>query len=417
VTVDRTAERAGAKRALIGSGLLLALAVGLANALNAVFQFGLARVLDRDQYSLLAALFAIVLIGAVPPLAFQATTARSVASSLAEGDDAGAGVYLRGTLRSALRWTAVLLALTAVLLPIAAALGLAHSLAVAATAATVAIALVIPVAWGGLQGAGRFRELSGATLLFAGTRLAVGIVIGVAGGSVGAVMLGVAAATAVTALLSLVPLRGLLAHGGEVPLPRHRLATIPNAAAAVGLTALTALATMDLLVAKLAFSGGEAGDYAAASVGARVLLLIPIAVTTVLFPRVATLRDRQRERTHLLAGLLAVGVTAAIVTSVLWTFAVPLIDLTFGAKYEDAASWLGPLSVAMSLYALSTVYLYHFLSLGRSRFALVLAGILAIQLVIFAFVRGSPRELIGVQIGVSAFTLLACEAWHLWRHR
>ena len=82
---------------------------------------------------------------------------------------------------------------------------------------------------------------------------------------------------------------------------------------------------------------------------------------------------------------------------------MPLIDLTFGAKYEDAASWLGPLSVAMSLYALSTVYLYHFLSLGRSRFALVLAGMLAIQLVIFAFVHGSPRELIGVQIGVSAF--------------
>jgi O-antigen/teichoic acid export membrane protein len=417
MTVDRAAERAGARRALIGSGLLLALAVGLANALNAVFQFGLARVLDRGEYSLVAALFAIVLIGAVPPLAFQATTARSVASSLAEGDDTGAGVYLRGTLRSALRWTAVLLALTAVLVPIGAALGLTDSLAVAATAATVAIALVIPVAWGGLQGAGRFRELSAATLLFAGTRLAAGIAIGVAGGSVGAVMLGVAAATGVTALLSLLPLRGLLAHGGHAPLPRHRLATISNAAAAVGLTALTALATMDLLVAKLAFSSGEAGDYAAASVGARVLLLIPIAVTTVLFPRVATLRDRQRERTHLLAGLLAVGVTAAIVTTVLWTFAGPLIDLTFGAKYEDAASWLGPLSVAMSLYALATVYLYHFLALGRSRFALVLAGILAIQLVIFAFVHGSPRQLIAVQIGVSAFTLLACEAWHLWRHR
>ena len=71
----------------------------------------------------------------------------------------------------------------------------------------------------------------------------------------------------------------------------------------------------------------------------------------------------------------------------------------------------------MSLYALATVYLYHFLSLGRSRFALVLAGILAVQLAIFAAVHGSPRELIGVQIGVSAATLVACEAWHLLRHR
>jgi O-antigen/teichoic acid export membrane protein len=137
----------------------------------------------------------------------------------------------------------------------------------------------------------------------------------------------------------------------------------------------------------------------------------------VLFPRVATLRDRRRERSHLLAGLLAVGVTAAMATVLLWTLAEPLIDLTFGSKYEDAASWLGPLSLAMSFYALATVYLYHFLSLGRSRFALVMAGILGAQLVIFAALHGSPRELIGVQIGVSIATLAACEFWHLLRHR
>src|SRR4029077_17279269 len=132
--------------------------------------------------------------------------------------------------------------------------------------------------------------------------------------------------------------RGLLGLAEESELPRRRLATLPNAAAAVGLTALTALAPMDLLVAKLSFSSGEAGDYAAASVGARVLLLLPIAVTTVLFPRVATLRDRQRERTHLLPRLAAVGVTAAAATALLWTLAKPLIDLTFGSKYDHAAS-------------------------------------------------------------------------------
>jgi len=421
VTADPGAERTRARRALIGSGVLLALAVGAANAFNAVFQFALARILERGEYSLLAALFAIVLIGAVPPLAFQATTARKVAASLSEGKEAEAGGYLRGTLSSVLLWTAALLVLTAILVPIGAALGMNEPLAVAATAATVAIALVIPVVWGGLQGAHRFRDLALFTLLFAGSRLAAGLVIGAAGGGVGAVMLGVAGATALTAAVSLLPLRSLvLAHDGWrgfVRAPSGRLATLPNAGAAVGLTTLTVLATADLLVAKLAFPSGRAGDYAAASVGARVMLLIPIAVTTVLFPRVATLRDKQRERSHLLAGLLAVGVTSAIATALLWSLAGPLIDATFGSKYDDAASWLGPLSVAMAMYALATVYLYHFLSLGRSRFAFVLLGLLALQLMLFAVLHGSPRELIGVQIGVSAATLVACEIWHLARHR
>lgn len=421
VTADPSAERAQARRTLIGSGLLLALAVGAANALNAVFQFALARILERGEYSLLAALFAVVLIGAVPPLAFQATTARNVAANLSAGDEAEAGRYLRGTLRSVLVWTAALLMLTVVLVPIGAAAGLNEPLAIGATAATVAIALVIPVVWGGLQGAHRFRDLAVFTLLFAGSRLAAGLVIAGAGGGVGPVMLGVAAATALTAVVSILPIRRLVVpHGGWIGFvrtPAGRLATLPNAGAAVGLTTLTILATSDLLVAKLAFPSGRAGDYAAASVGARVLLLIPIAVTTVLFPRVATLRDRRRERSHLLAGLLAVGVTAAIATTILWTLATPLIDLTFGAKYDDAASWLGPLSVAMSLYALATVYMYHFLSLGRSRFAVVLLGLLALQLVLFGALHGSPRELIGIQIGVSAATLVAAEAWHLARHR
>jgi O-antigen/teichoic acid export membrane protein len=419
VTLEPATEAVGTapgRRALIGSGAVLALAVVAANAMNAVFQFGLARILDPGEYRLLAALFAVVLIGAVPPLAFQATTAREIASSLADGDARAAGATLRGTLRSVLVWTAALLLLAAVLVPAASALGLKHPLAIAATAATVAIALAIPVVSGGLQGSGRFLELSGAYLAFAGTRLAAGIAIGLAGGGVGAVMLGVACATALTVLASLLPLRGLLAQAEGAATHARRLATRPNAGAAVALTALTALATCDLLVATLAFPSDEGGDYAAASVGARVLLLIPVAVTTVLFPRVATLRDRRRERAHLLGGLASVGAASAVAVTLLWTLAGPLIELTFGPKYADADAWLGPLSLAMALYALATVYLYHFLSLGQSRFAVVLVGVLAAQLVAYAALHDSPRELIGIQIATAAVVLVACELWHLRKH-
>lgn len=419
-TLDRAAP--GARRAvaagrwaLVGSGALLALAVGAANAMNAVFQFALARILDPGEYALLAALFAVVLVGAVPPLALQATTAREVAARLADGDVAGAGALLRGTLRSVLLWSVALLALAGLLVPVAAVLGLDRPLPVAATAATVAIALAIPVVWGGLQGAGRFGALSAAHLCFAGTRLAAGVAIGLAGGGVGAVMLGVAGATALTAAATLLPLASLLRSAGAAP--AVPLATRPNAGAAVGLTALAALTSSDLVAAKLAFVGSVAGGYAAASVGARVLLLIPIAVTTVLFPRVATLRDPARERGHLLVGLALVGAAGALVTAVLWAFAGSLLEVAFGSDYRQAEPWLGPLSLAMALYALTTVYLYHFLSLGRARFSLVLVGLLAAQLAALALVHGAPRDLIGVQLASAAAALVACETWYVLRHR
>ena len=69
----------------------------------------------------------------------------------------------------------------------------------------------------------------------------------------------------------------------------------------------------------------------------------------------------------------------------------------------------------MALYALATVYLYHFLSLARTRFALVLVGVFAAQLVAFAVLHGRPAELVGVQIAAAAVTLAAAELWYLVR--
>jgi O-antigen/teichoic acid export membrane protein len=397
---------------LLRSGILLTVAVGLANVLNAVLQFSLARILEPDEYALVAALFAVVIVGAIPPLAFQATTAREVSARLARSDDEGAGTFLKGMAASVLRWSNALTIVAILIIVPAAVFGAEDPVAYGATALTVAFALEIPVLWGGLQGTGQFTLLAGAHVLFAGSRLCAGLVIALAGGGVGAVMLGLAGATALTVLLSLLPLRGLLPAGPPV---REGLATRLNAGAALGLTALWALAYGDLLVARLVFDGDEAGAYAAAAVASKVLLLVPIAATTVLFPRVAVLHDRTRERHHLVAGLATVAAASALLTAIAWIFAGPLIDLLFGSDYDAAESWLGPLCLAMALYGLAIVYLYHFLALGRARFAVVLAVLLAAQIVAYGLFHDSPGDLIGVQIAFGAATVVAAEAWYLLR--
>lgn len=401
-------------RGLLGPGLFVGVAVVVANALNAVFQIALARILDPEEYSLLVALVVITLIAAVPPLAFQASVAREVAVALAEERPGIAGAAIRDTVRGLVPWALGILLLGALAYPLLAAAGRGDAGATFATAATISAALVIPAVWGGLQGARLFVVLGIAHLTFAATRLGAGVGIGLAGGDAGAVMGGVAAATAVTLVLTLLPLRDL--WNAAVRSGARRLATLPNAAAATGLTLLTALASVDVLVAKLVFPPATAGAYGVASVGARVLLLLPIGVTTVLFPRVATLRNRARERRHLLAGLAVVAALGAIATAILWALADPIVTKIFGEKYAAAVPWLGPLSLAMALYALATVYMYHFLSLARARFALVLCGVFALQLLLFGLLHSRPAELVGVQIGVSALTLAAAEAWYLLRH-
>ena len=402
-------------RALLGSGLFIGVATFAANGLNALFQIALARVLSPAEYSVLVALVVITLIAAVPPLAFQASVAREVALELEGGRRERAGAALRDTVRGLVPWAACVLLLGGIASVVMAVAGRGDAGATFATTATIAFALVIPAVWGGLLGARLFLVFGLAQLAFAGTRFAAGLGIGLAGGDAAAVMGGVAGATALTLGLTFLPLRDLWRAAARVG--RRRLATLPNAAAATGLTVLMALATVDVLVANLAFPSDTAGAYGVASVCARVQLLLPIGVVTVLFPRVATLRDPERERRHLLGGLGVVASLGALVTALLWIFAGPIVDDIFGEKYHAAVPWLGPLSLAMALYALSTVYLYHFLSLARTRFALVLVAIQAAQLVAFGVLHASARELIGVQIVTAAVTVAAAEIWYLRRGR
>jgi O-antigen/teichoic acid export membrane protein len=315
--------------------------------------------------------------------------------------------------RSVLLWGNIIALVGVGIAVIVALAGMDDPLAAGATVITIAAALGIPVVWGGLQGSGRFYSLSGAHVLFAGARLAVGLAIALAGGSVGAVMVGVAAATMLTLFFTALPIRSLFEAGRGAA--RQALATPANVGAALGLTALWALMYSDLLAARLAFSGDEAGAYAAAAVTSKVLLLVPIAATTVLFPRVATLQDRGRERRHLAAGLAVVAAASALATAIAWAFAGPIIDLLFGAEYAAAESWLGSLCLAMALYGLAIVYLYHFLALGRARAAIVLVALLGAQILAYALFHGEPDDLVAVQIAFGAATVLACELWYLLR--
>src|SRR4051812_16438646 len=155
--------------AFVRPGLLLGGSVVAANAMNAAFQFSLARLLLPGEYALLAALFAVTMVAAIPPVALETSLAREVALDLADRREAAAGAALRETLRALRAWIVGVLAVAIVAYTVVAVAGDRRSTAVLATGVTVATALALPVAWGALQGSGRFAALGLAQVCFAGT--------------------------------------------------------------------------------------------------------------------------------------------------------------------------------------------------------------------------------------------------------
>ena len=404
------ASARGGAAGLIRSGAIVAIAVAVSNVLNVVFQLATARLLPPAEYSLLVTLFSVLLIANVPILSLQARVARQVAHAISIGNQQEAGSIMIESLRPLARWGGIVLGIgVALAIPFAFFFNVDRELPVLAAGAAVLATLPLPVAMGGLQASERFVVLGAVQLVYAVLKVAVGVALAALGFGAGAILFGLAAATMLTFVVALLPLRPLLAQGRHRARRKIKLLDTYTRGAALVLVLIAALTNLDLIASRLFLAKDEAGVYAAVSVAARSLLLLPIVATTVLFPRVAKLRDLGAERSHLLAGLLAVTLLG-LVPLVLF-FAIPeqLIQLGFGSQYVSGQSWLGPLGVAMLLYALVEVYLFHFLALGRVDFSRILGLGLFAQLLLFALFHSDAEQIIAVQIVVAAALLVGSE--------
>lgn len=407
-SLGSSAPRAGG---LVRAGTFVAFAVVATNALNAVFQFVMARILAPSEYSLLATLFVVVLVSTVPLTGIQASVAREVAQRRAAGDDSDTGVVLRAGLRR-MRWVLVgLLVLGGIAaIPVVILFGVERPLPFIACAAALAATLPLPVVYGALQGAERFKALSFTQPFYSFLKLGAGALIGLLGFGASAVLFGVAAATAASLFVGLVPLRDSLRRSADRPEPRDlNLFGGYAAVAAVGTVGYALHTSSDVVVARLSFDATTAGLWAAASVTAKTVLLTPAVVATVLFPRVSVLRDRERERSHLSAALAIVLGLGVVMATLIWLFRHVIVDIAFGPKYDAAAQWMGPLAFVMVLYALVAVYLFHFLAIGDRRYAVLIVVFLAVQFGLFALLHSTPDDLIIVQAIAAGLLVIAAE--------
>jgi O-antigen/teichoic acid export membrane protein len=269
----------------------------------------------------------------------------------------------------------------------------------------------LPVAWGAVQGMSRFRLLGAVQVGYALLKLALGLVLAAAGAGVAGVMFGIGAASVAAVAATGVAVLPLVRAAAGRQRRKRALVTRYNLTAALAFAAFASVTTIDVIVARLSLPHDVAGAYSAASIGARVVLLVAAPVTTVLFPRVAAMRDLRRERRHLLGGVGAVALVAAPVVAVFWLVPGAILAVTFGHQYDAARAWLGPLALAMTLYAVVSVFQFHFLSLGRTTYVRLAVPVALLQIALFALFHRSPSDLVGVQLATAAVFVASSEVY------
>ena len=393
--------RPAARASLPRAGLLMGAAMGVGNALNYAYNLAMVRPLGPAGYGALAALLALVLIGAFPGTALQVVVARHTAL---RGDDERA---LGGLWAGALGAT----------LAAGAGLGLLGVLAAPAVAGFLHLGSLAPALWlaaalaplpaiaamqGMLQGRERFGALAAVLLAAAVGKLAAGMALVALGGGVAGAVAGAAAGGALALLTGLALVR--------VPLARWRwrlrgvVAFRGMLAAGVAVLGLLLLTNVDVLLARHHLSPRESGLYAAGAVMAKIAFWAPQFVITVVFPRLVTPVGRSR-----LLGRAAAVVAAGGALLVAGAALAPRLAvlLPFGREYLEVGPLLPAFAALGTLLALVELVLFSGIAAGDWRDSrLVLVAALAEAALIELLLHDSIGQILGAALATATVLLV-----------
>jgi O-antigen/teichoic acid export membrane protein len=376
------------------------------NVVSLAFTVVFARVLGASGYGSLAALVSAWIILMVPGSALQIAVAREVSRAVAGADpEAGAGV--RDWLR---RLALVTLLVAAAAIPLrdllAATVNVEEVWAAAAVPVTGMLFTLVSVERGALQGFAEYRTVGLSLVGEATSRLLFALVLVGIGLDVTGAFLGSALSLVAIGALLAIPLRRHLPapHAG-VRVTRLRDLLAGARIPVVALTLLFALQEIHVIVVKHEATSEAAGSYAVAAVAAKAIIWVAIGLGLYLLPEATKLAKKGDDARPILARTLALIAACCVPMVLIYSLAAePLLGAVFGDDLTEAAGALPWLGLAMGLLASSYLAVQYLLALGRSRFLLVLACAVILEVTLLASI-GADLE----GIALALFLLqLAC---------
>ncbi len=374
----------------------------LANILFYLYQVMVGRRLGPEEFGLFTALFGVVYLASGLMQAIQATTARLVAEDEARGRGlAGRDLVVPALLRVSLLGLGTLVVFTAMSPWIASYVKTGAATPVAVTGLIIFVMLALPVAHGALQGLQHFALYSGVTLLHAGTRLGLGaLALGMKWGTLG--VLGAAGgASVITASVAIAAIRPSFKVSMRRGPSRGALSVlIPALIAAV---AVIFPGSVDVIMVRHFFSPMDSGLYSGTATLGKIVLFLPAAACTVLFPKFAADSIHgTRDPSLLFKGLIGTAALAGVVAAVFGLLPGTSLSLLLGDGYAGAQGLVAAYAASMFVFSLTLIVAnYHLARGGHTYFYLILLPhLVAIVALIYAF-HQSLLEVVLVSLTVN----------------
>lgn len=388
-------------------GAILFAASCLAGGLNYLYQIIMGRMLGPDHYGVFSSLVSILLLFSVPASAVQTVIAHYTSrfeahSRLGETKALLVSALKRVSLYASMGTIMVILASPM----IASFLHIGSVVPVMVLGAVLIPWMLSPIASGALQGLQRFNYLGVNLTLGAVGRIFVGIILVSAGLGVNGALGGSFASCVVMLLFGLVPLAFLFRDHTNTDDINMRDVYRYSGRVLLGYVSFAILTNMDVILVKHFFPPTEAGYYSAAATFGKIALFLPGAIAVVMFPKSSHLYALGRDAAAILKKSL-LCVIALCAPVVIAYFAAPnfIVGLFFGESYSATVPLLGPLGLAMGLYALGNVLLLYYLSVHNTAFLGIVAACAAIEVVSLAIFHHTLMQVVIVIMANGLFLL------------
>ena len=377
-----------------------------------LYQIYVARALGPEGYAVFGSLFAIFYLISVFSGTVQAGAARFVSRFCANGEEESVGPFFRDLVkRSALLGGAGFLLFTFVSPWVAGFLKLNSAIEVVILGTVILFAFLNPAASGVLQGIQRFYMLGFVSFSNLGLKFIFAIILVSLGygvsGALGALALSMLAAFLI-AFFSLRPYLSKKKADLRFDFQELYVYSLPTI---LVMLCLAVPSNLDVILAKHFFDGHEAGLYTAASVVGKMVLFLPGAIATVMFPKASQMKTLGESTWKILnRSLLLTGILSGAAAAVFVLFP-GIMAIIFGEVYREAGEVQAIYAVTMALFALTWVVAQYCLATSRLRYVYLLIAFTAAEMVLVSMFHATIVQMAQLLAAANLILFLASYAY------
>lgn len=380
---------------LIRDGLILFTATMIGNFASFLYHFGMGRFLGPIEYGALGAILSIFYFVLVPFNVIQTTISKFVAKFKAENEEEKIKYLFYKSLKKFLIIGMISTIVFLMFSPLIADFIKINTINMIILATIIPFALLLPINRGLFQGFQNFKKLGANIIIETTAKLAIGFLLVLIGYKLIGAVIGLVAAYVIPFIISIIQLKRYYSKKQQDI--KHKDIYKYSIPVLITLLSLTAFYSVDVIIMKHYMNETDAGYYAATAILGRIVFFATLAISMVMFPKVAEMDAMKKPNKHILKKALAIVALVGGAITIGYLLLPKLVVLTlFGKEFLPITRYITAFAFLMSFFSLTYLTAMYNLSINKTKFIYILLGFNIIEIIALVIMHNSIAQVITI---------------------